>query len=77
MDENAASQLHRLHDELADEATKCVRLAQEGTQMTLDTYNEVEHRLIAYIQQVRRLGENWPAAVWGWIPPQVCAAWPV
>ncbi|TNE25900.1 MAG: diguanylate cyclase [Alphaproteobacteria bacterium] len=58
MDENAASQLHRLHDELADEAAKCVRLAQEGTQMTLEAYNEVEHRLIAYIQQVRRLSEE-------------------
>jgi len=58
MDENAAAQLHRLHDELADESAKCIRLAREGTQMTLEVYNQVEHRLIAYIQQVRRLSEE-------------------
>ncbi len=58
LDETAVGQLHRLHDELADEAAKYVRAAQGGTEMTLEAYNAVEHRLLAYIQQVRRIGED-------------------
>lgn len=58
MDATAAHQLHRLHDELSDEAAKMLREAQTGVAATLESYNSIEHRLTAYIQQVRRLSED-------------------
>lgn len=58
MDEGTVDQLRRLHDELADEAAKMMRGAQEGVPITLDAYNGLEYRLNAYIHQVRRLSED-------------------
>ncbi len=55
LEANTVEQLQRLHEELESVAKQLADKAKSDLTITLEDYNAVEHRLVAYISQLRRL----------------------